>query len=100
MNQRWTAIVMAAGAGTRMLSALPKVAHPLAGRPIVRHVIEAARAAGVGDIVVVVGPGDAADAVRAAAGDGVRFAVQAEPLGTGHAVECARETPPATPSTC
>jgi len=82
---------MAAGMGTRMRSSLPKVAHAIAGRPLVRHVIEAAREAGVDDIVVVVGEGDAAAAVRDAAGDGVRFAVQAPPLGTAHAVECARE---------
>lgn len=88
---RWTAVIMAAGQGTRMRSSLPKVAHPIAGRPIVRHVVEAAREAGVDDIVVVVGVDDSADAVRAAAGDGVRFAVQAEQLGTGHAVECARD---------
>ncbi len=75
-----------------MKSDLPKVAHALAGRPIVRHVIEAARAAGVDDIVVVVGPDAAADDVRTAAGEGVRFAVQHERLGTGNAVECARET--------
>ncbi len=82
---------MAAGQGTRMRSALPKVAHPLAGRPLVRHVIEAAREAGVDDCIVVVGSGPEADAVREAAGSGVRFAVQARPLGTGNAVECARE---------
>jgi bifunctional UDP-N-acetylglucosamine pyrophosphorylase/glucosamine-1-phosphate N-acetyltransferase len=89
MNQRWTAIVMAAGAGTRMLSDTPKVVHALCGRPVVRHVIEVARAAGCGDVVVVVGPGDDAALVREAAGDGVRFAVQPQALGTGHAVECA-----------
>ncbi len=82
---------MAAGQGTRMRSALPKVAHPVAGRPIVRHVIEAARAAGVTECVVVVGSGPESATVREAAGDGVRFAVQPQPLGTGHAVECARE---------
>jgi bifunctional UDP-N-acetylglucosamine pyrophosphorylase/glucosamine-1-phosphate N-acetyltransferase len=90
-HARWAAVIMAAGQGTRMRSSLPKVAHPLAGRPIVRHVIDAAREAGIADIVVVVGEGEGADAVRAAAGDGVRFAVQSPPLGTGHAVECARE---------
>ena len=89
---------MAAGQGMRMRSRLPKVAHPLAGRPIVRHVIESARAAGVESCIVVVSGGADADAVRAAAllgesatGDGVRFAVQPEPLGTGNAVDCARE---------
>jgi bifunctional UDP-N-acetylglucosamine pyrophosphorylase/glucosamine-1-phosphate N-acetyltransferase len=88
---RWVAVIMAAGQGTRMRSRVPKVAHPLAGRPIVRHVIAAAKAAGVEDCVVVVSPDTSADAVRAAAGDGVRFAVQDQPLGTGHAVACARE---------
>ena len=90
MKPRWAAIVMAAGQGTRMRSTLPKVAHPLAGKPIVRHVIAAAGAAGSHDCSGVGGPDTAADAVRAAAGEGVRFAVQAEPLGTGHAVEAAR----------
>jgi bifunctional UDP-N-acetylglucosamine pyrophosphorylase/glucosamine-1-phosphate N-acetyltransferase len=90
-QERWVAVILAAGQGTRMRSAVPKVAHPLAGRPIVRHVVEAAREAGVDDIVVVVGPGDDAAAVRAASGEGVRFAVQARPLGTGDAVRCARE---------
>jgi bifunctional UDP-N-acetylglucosamine pyrophosphorylase/glucosamine-1-phosphate N-acetyltransferase len=82
---------MAAGQGTRMRSALPKVAHPIAGLPIVRHVIEAVRAAGVEHCVVVVGADSSAEQVRSAAGSGVRFAVQPEALGTGHAVECARD---------
>ena len=90
MKPRWAAVVMAAGQGTRMRSTLPKVAHLLAGKPIVRHVIDAALDAGVDECIVVVGADAAADAVRAAAGEGVRFAVQAEPLGTGHAVEAAR----------
>lgn len=88
---RWVAVIMAAGQGTRMRSAAPKVAHPIAGWPIVRHVIEAARAAGVDDCVVVVGAGAEADSVRAAAGVGVRFAVQATMDGTGGAVAAARD---------
>ena len=44
----WIAIVMAAGQGKRMRSSLPKVLHPLAGRPMVRHVVDAVRAAGFG----------------------------------------------------
>jgi bifunctional UDP-N-acetylglucosamine pyrophosphorylase/glucosamine-1-phosphate N-acetyltransferase len=87
----WCAVILAAGQGTRMHSAVPKVAHRIAGRTIVRHVIEAARGAGVSDCVVVVAAGDAGAAVREAAGEGVRFAVQPERLGTGHAVACARE---------
>jgi bifunctional UDP-N-acetylglucosamine pyrophosphorylase/glucosamine-1-phosphate N-acetyltransferase len=82
---------MAAGAGTRMHSDVPKVAHRLAGRAVVRHVVEAAREAGVGDIVVVVSAAPDASAVREAAGEGVTFAVQEKQLGTGHAVECARD---------
>ena len=87
----WAAVIMAAGHGTRMRSDVPKVAHQIAGRPLVRHVIEAARGAGVDDIVVVVGSGEAGAAVRTACGAGVSFAEQAEALGTGHAVECARD---------
>jgi len=90
-DARWTAIVLAAGQGTRMRSKTPKVAHPLAGRSILRHVVLAAREAGVADVVVVTGENADAAAVRQAAGEGVRFATQAEPLGTGHAVACARE---------
>jgi bifunctional UDP-N-acetylglucosamine pyrophosphorylase / glucosamine-1-phosphate N-acetyltransferase len=88
---RWVAIILAAGQGTRMRSRLPKVAHKIAGRPIVRHVVECARAAGVDQCVVVVSGGEDAAAVRAAAGDDVRFAVQDQQHGTGHAVEQARE---------
>jgi bifunctional UDP-N-acetylglucosamine pyrophosphorylase/glucosamine-1-phosphate N-acetyltransferase len=91
MTSRWLAVILAAGQGTRMRSRTPKVAHPIAGRPVLRHVVEAAREAGAEDIVVVVGPGPEAADVRAAAGEGVRFAVQPQALGTGHAVESARE---------
>jgi bifunctional UDP-N-acetylglucosamine pyrophosphorylase/glucosamine-1-phosphate N-acetyltransferase len=90
MSSKWTAVVLAAGQGTRMRSSTPKVAHAIAGRAIVRHVVVAAREAGVDDIVVVTSVD--ADAVRKAAGEGVRFAVQDEQLGTGHAVLCARES--------
>ncbi|HEY7802118.1 MAG TPA: bifunctional UDP-N-acetylglucosamine diphosphorylase/glucosamine-1-phosphate N-acetyltransferase GlmU [Dehalococcoidia bacterium] len=90
-DRRWVAVVLAAGQGTRMRSARPKVAHPVAGRPIVRHVIEAARDAGIDDVIVVVSAGPESDGVRAAAGEGTRFAVQAEPLGTGDAVRSARD---------
>jgi bifunctional UDP-N-acetylglucosamine pyrophosphorylase/glucosamine-1-phosphate N-acetyltransferase len=82
---------MAAGAGTRMRSQDPKVAHCIAGLPLVRHVIDASRASGVEDCVVIVAPGEDGAAVREAAGAGVRFAVQGQALGTAHAVECARD---------
>lgn len=83
------AVILAAGQGTRMNSALPKVAHEVAGRAMVAHVVRAARAAGADPVVVVIGHG--ADAVRAALADeDVRFAVQEEQKGTGHALACAQ----------
>lgn len=83
-----TALILAAGRGTRMRSQLPKVLHPLCGRPMLLWGVEAAQAAGC-EVVVVVGHG--ADAVRAALPPGVRTAVQAEQHGTGHAVQCAQD---------
>lgn len=85
-KSNWVTVILAAGLGKRMKSKLPKALHPLAGKPMVRYVLEAARAA-AGDesrCVVVVGHG--ADQVKAALGDGVDYAHQAEQLGTGHAV--------------
>lgn len=86
-----TAIVLAAGKGTRMRSELPKVLVPVAGRPMVRYVLDALRGAGVGRVVVVVGY--RADLVREELADepGVEFAEQTEQLGTGHAVMMCRE---------
>src|SRR5580698_4216048 len=79
-------VILAAGTGKRMRSALPKVLHPLAGRPLLAHVIDTARTLNPTRLVVVVGHG--ADAVRAAvAAPDVQFALQAQQLGTGHAVQ-------------
>jgi bifunctional UDP-N-acetylglucosamine pyrophosphorylase/glucosamine-1-phosphate N-acetyltransferase len=82
-----TAIVLAAGEGTRMKSSRPKVVHEVLGRPMVSWVVEAAREAGATRIVVVVGNG--ADQVRALFADdpSVECVEQAERLGTGHAVQ-------------
>ncbi|WP_423758646.1 bifunctional UDP-N-acetylglucosamine diphosphorylase/glucosamine-1-phosphate N-acetyltransferase GlmU [Burkholderia sp. NLJ2] len=78
-------VILAAGTGKRMRSALPKVLHPLAGRPLLSHVIDTARTLQPSRLVVVVGHG--AERVQAAvAAPDVQFAVQAEQLGTGHAV--------------
>ncbi|KDP85310.1 MULTISPECIES: bifunctional UDP-N-acetylglucosamine diphosphorylase/glucosamine-1-phosphate N-acetyltransferase GlmU [Cupriavidus] len=78
-------VILAAGMGKRMNSALPKVLHPLAGRPLLAHVIDTARKLLPTRLVVVVGHG--ADRVREAVGaEDVAFALQAEQLGTGHAV--------------
>ena len=80
------AIILAAGQGKRMHSDLPKVAHMCAGKPLVRWVIEAARAAGAEPVVAVVGHG--ADVVRALVPDAV-CALQPAQRGTGDAVRCA-----------
>ncbi|HEX9398233.1 MAG TPA: bifunctional UDP-N-acetylglucosamine diphosphorylase/glucosamine-1-phosphate N-acetyltransferase GlmU [Burkholderiales bacterium] len=78
-------IVLAAGQGKRMHSALPKVLHPLGGRPLLAHVIDAARALKPRQILVVHGHGG--DAVRAAFKNArVAWIEQARQLGTGHAV--------------
>jgi bifunctional UDP-N-acetylglucosamine pyrophosphorylase/glucosamine-1-phosphate N-acetyltransferase len=83
-------IVLAAGQGTRMKSALPKVMHPIAGLPILGHVIAAMKGAGVSRIVVVTASAD--ENVRAfARSQGAETAVQEQQLGTGHAAACARE---------
>jgi bifunctional UDP-N-acetylglucosamine pyrophosphorylase/glucosamine-1-phosphate N-acetyltransferase len=83
-------VVLAAGQGTRMRSDLPKVLHRLAGRPMIGYVIDAARALDPRRLVAVVGYG--AEQVRAALGDEVSTVVQAEQLGTGHAVWQARDS--------
>lgn len=77
------AVILAAGQGTRMKSALPKVLQQLGGRPLVRYAAELAQAIGVAEPVFVVGHG--LDAVQAAVGGAAQFVVQAEQLGTGHA---------------
>ncbi len=84
-------VVLAAGRGTRMRSRTPKVLHPLLGRPIVVHVVDALLAAGAEPVVVVVGHG--ARKVAATVGDRegrVVFVEQREQLGTGHAAAQAR----------
>ena len=78
-------IILAAGQGTRMCSARPKVLHPLAGRPLLAHVIDTARELQPADIHVVIGHG--ADQVqRDFADTDIQWVLQAEQLGTGHAV--------------
>jgi bifunctional UDP-N-acetylglucosamine pyrophosphorylase / glucosamine-1-phosphate N-acetyltransferase len=78
-------VILAAGQGTRMRSSLPKVLHPLGGRPLLAHVIDRARELKADAIHVVIGHG--ADQVRNLFQDaGVNWVLQAEQLGTGHAV--------------
>ncbi|MFM8321028.1 MAG: bifunctional UDP-N-acetylglucosamine diphosphorylase/glucosamine-1-phosphate N-acetyltransferase GlmU [Chloroflexota bacterium] len=78
-------IILAAGQGTRMRSSLPKVLHPLLGRPLLQYVIDAARQVNGCEPVVVVG--HAAETIQAAFADGPRFVLQQPQLGTGHAVQ-------------
>ncbi len=79
-------VILAAGMGKRMRSALPKVLHPLAGKPLLAHVIDTARTLSPTRLVVVVGHG--AEKVREAVGaPDVQFALQDKQLGTGHAVQ-------------
>jgi bifunctional UDP-N-acetylglucosamine pyrophosphorylase/glucosamine-1-phosphate N-acetyltransferase len=79
------AIVLAAGKGTRMKTATPKVLHELCGRPMLWYVLRALRSAGVDELVVVTN-----DELQERIGDfGVRGIVQREQLGTGHAVQVA-----------
>lgn len=77
-------LILAAGMGTRMKSALPKMMHPLCGRPMVLLALDTAEAVGEGRPVLVVGHG--ADEVREAAGGRAEFVVQPELLGTADAV--------------
>jgi bifunctional UDP-N-acetylglucosamine pyrophosphorylase/glucosamine-1-phosphate N-acetyltransferase len=85
------AIILAAGQGSRMRSARPKVLHEVCGLPLIRYVVDTARAAGARRILVVVGAG--ADQVKAALHDepDVEFAYQTDQRGTGHAVKSCRD---------
>ncbi|OCP24176.1 MULTISPECIES: bifunctional UDP-N-acetylglucosamine diphosphorylase/glucosamine-1-phosphate N-acetyltransferase GlmU [unclassified Ensifer] len=92
MERSCLAIVLAAGESTRMKSSMSKVLHPVAGRPMIAHVVAALSSASISDVALVVGRD--AEAVSGAAGiGGVSIAsfLQKERLGTGHAVLAARE---------
>jgi bifunctional UDP-N-acetylglucosamine pyrophosphorylase / glucosamine-1-phosphate N-acetyltransferase len=79
-------VILAAGQGTRMRSALPKVLHPLCGRPLIGWPIAAARAAGAQKVVVVGGPDRVLAPALSQQAEDVVLAVQEEPLGTADAV--------------
>lgn len=101
MLEKTTAVILAAGQGTRMKSALPKVLHPIAGRPLVHYPVRAALEAGCGEVVVVVGHGR--QAVESYLSEGFRVdtgvpadwqgriktAIQKEQRGTGDAAKAA-----------
>lgn len=79
----FAAVILAAGKSKRMKSALPKPIHPICGKPVTRHVIDACKEAGIDQIVVVVG--HEAETVKSVIGDDVLYALQSEQKGTGHA---------------
>lgn len=78
------AVILAAGKGTRMRSKYPKVLHKVGGKPMLQHVIDAASVAGCDEKVIIVG--HEAELVEAMVGSQGKIALQAEQLGTGHAV--------------
>jgi len=78
------AVILAAGHGKRMRSTLPKPLHPVAGRPMICHVLDAVRGAGISRVVAVLGHG--ADEVRSVLGPDVETVLQTELLGTGDAL--------------
>jgi bifunctional UDP-N-acetylglucosamine pyrophosphorylase/glucosamine-1-phosphate N-acetyltransferase len=81
------AVVLAGGLGTRMRSRLPKEFHPLAGRPLLRYVLDAVEALPVAQRILVTSPAKAA--LCSQLGTDWEIALQEEPLGTGHALGCA-----------
>ncbi|KAA8596792.1 bifunctional UDP-N-acetylglucosamine diphosphorylase/glucosamine-1-phosphate N-acetyltransferase GlmU [Vibrio cyclitrophicus] len=83
---KFSAVILAAGKGTRMYSNTPKVLHTLAGKPMVKHVIDTCNGLGAQNINLVYGHGG--DQMKAVlAEESVNWALQAEQLGTGHAVD-------------
>ena len=82
-------VILAAGMGTRMKSNIPKVLHPLLGKPMVEYIFDAVRDICADPPLVVVG--NRADLVMETLGDKARYVVQEPQLGTAHAVQCARE---------
>lgn len=78
-----TAVILAAGEGTRMKSAIPKVLHKLGGKTMLEHILEALKPVTTQNVVVV---GHKAREVREVIGEGTAYAYQLEQLGTGHAV--------------
>ncbi|WP_413612656.1 bifunctional UDP-N-acetylglucosamine diphosphorylase/glucosamine-1-phosphate N-acetyltransferase GlmU [Bdellovibrio sp. HCB-110] len=88
-SEKLTVIALAAGKGTRMKSPLPKVLHPVAGRPMIEKVIQASKQAGAAEVRVIVGHGQ--NLVRQVVEPmNVACYVQDEQLGTAHAVRCAK----------
>jgi len=88
-----TAMILAAGQGTRMKSSHPKVLHQILGRPLIAYLLDTLKSIGITDILVVVGY-QAEKVMNALGEEGVRFVVQEPQLGTGHAVQVAMSAVP------
>ncbi|MGI6452637.1 MAG: bifunctional UDP-N-acetylglucosamine diphosphorylase/glucosamine-1-phosphate N-acetyltransferase GlmU [Syntrophomonadaceae bacterium] len=87
---KYAAVILAAGKGVRMRSELPKVVHGVGGKPMIKHVVDAVKKAGVDDITVVVGQGR--EKVKEVLYEtGIRLVIQEEQLGTGHALMQAQD---------
>jgi bifunctional UDP-N-acetylglucosamine pyrophosphorylase/glucosamine-1-phosphate N-acetyltransferase len=82
-------IILAAGEGKRMKSKLPKPLHKVCGKPMIDHIVDALKNAGVNDSIVVVG--HKAEIVKAHLGENIKSVYQEDQLGTGHAVMCCQE---------
>src|SRR4030042_4481242 len=88
-TREMSALILAACKGTRMKSQIPKVLHPLLGKPMVAYIAETCAKAGIKQIFLVIG--HKADRVREVLGDGYRYIEQTQQLGTGHALMLAAE---------
>ena len=84
MGQEVVAIVMAAGKGTRMKSKKSKLVHKIYGKEIIRRSVENAKKSGVSEVIAVVGYQK--EQIEEVLGDSVKYAIQEQQLGTGHAV--------------
>ena len=87
-----SAVILAAGRGTRMKSKLPKVLHIINGKPMVKYAVEACMGVGIDRPLLIIG--DGRELVRSVIGDGVDYAEQLVQLGTGHAVQVALSSLP------
>ena len=91
MKKGLAAVILAAGKGTRMKSALPKVLHPICGQPMLNYPLEAARLAGFQQLKVVVGHRSELVSETFSADD-ITWVTQSDQLGTGHALMCAADS--------
>ena len=91
-NKALSVVILAAGKGTRMYSDLPKVLHKVAGKPMVKHVIDTANQLGAENVHLIYGHGGELMRERLA-NESVNWVFQVEQLGTGHAMQQAMPLP-------